>query len=85
MTELRDPAQLIIIATGSRLPPLLLWPAPPSRGPAEPVKPGRGASEWAGKDGESPRRLEAPLELPACRRNQYETRSLHSSEWGFLC
>lgn len=54
MTELRDPAQLIIIATGSRLPPLLLWPIPPSRSPAQPVKPRREASEWAGKDGEGP-------------------------------
>lgn len=57
----------------------------PSRGPAEPVKPRRGASEWAGKDEEGPWRLEAPLELAACRRNQYETQSRHSSEWGFLC
>lgn len=48
MIELRDPAQLIIIAKGSRLPPLLLWPLPPSRGPAETVKTGRGTSEWAG-------------------------------------
>lgn len=85
MTELRDPVQLIIIATGSALPLLLLWPVPPSKGPAETAKPGRGASEWAGKDGEGPRRLEAPLELPACRRNQYATQRLRSSEWGFLC
>lgn len=85
MTELRDPVQLIIIAMGSSLLPLLLWLVPPSRGPAEPVKPRRGASEWAGKDGEGPQRLRSPLELPACRRNQYETENLHSSEWGFLC
>lgn len=85
MTELRDPAQLIIIAMGSCLLPLLLWLVPPSRGPVEPVKPRRGASEWAGKDGEGPQRLRSPLELPACRRNQYETENLHSSEWGFLC
>lgn len=40
-----------------------------------PVKPRRGASEWAGKDGEGPWRLQAPLELPSCRRNQYKTQS----------
>lgn len=54
MTELRDLVQLIIIAMGSHLPSLLLWPVPPSRGLAEPVKPKQGASEWAGKDGEGP-------------------------------
>lgn len=54
MTELRDLVQLIIIAMGSRLPPLLLWPVPPSKGPAETAKPRQGASEWVGKDGEIP-------------------------------
>lgn len=85
MTELRDPAQLSIIAMGSCLPPRLLWPVPPSKGPAEPVKPRIGDSEWAGKDGEGPWRLEAPLDLRACRRNQYETQILLNFEWGFLC
>jgi len=65
--------------------PLLLWLVPPSKGPAEPVKPRQEASEWDGKDGEGPQRLESPLELPACGRNQYKTQNLHSSEWGFLC
>lgn len=51
MTELGDPAQLIIIARGSRLFPPLPWLVPPSWSPAESVKPRRAASEWAGKDG----------------------------------
>ncbi|GLD58594.1 uncharacterized protein AKAME5_001069300 [Lates japonicus] len=47
MTEPRDPAQLIIIATGSCLPPLLPWPrAPPSKGPAEPREAQAGGYLW---------------------------------------
>lgn len=54
MTELRDPAQLIIIATGSCLPPLLLWPRTSIQGSSRAAEAQAGASEWAGKDEESP-------------------------------